>query len=65
MKTIFEEQAEVGNAINRVKDYQDKALDMYDNTNETLKALLRDLVKLENDLEKLDKEYETLIKEAF
>ena len=65
MKTIFEEQAEVGNAIDRVKGFQDKALDMYDNSNETLKALLRDLVKLENDLEKLDKEYETLIKEAF
>lgn len=65
MKTIFEDQAEVGNAINRVKDCQDKALDMYDNTNEPLKTLLKDLVELENELEKLDKEYETLIKEAF
>lgn len=62
MKTVYEEQAQVGEAINRVKDNQDMVLDMYDDSNEKLKALMRELVQLEKELEDLDNEYDTLIK---
>ena len=51
MKSAYEEQAQVGEAINRVKDNQDKILDMYDDSNKKLKALMRELVQLEKELE--------------
>ena len=62
MKSIYTEQAEVGEIINRVKDNQDKVLDMYDPTNEKLKKLMLELVQLEKELEDLDGEYEALLK---
>lgn len=62
MKSIYTEQAEVGETINRVKDNQDKVLDMYDPTNAKLKKLMLELVQLEKELEDLDEEYEALIK---
>ena len=62
MKSAYTEQAEVGDAINRVKDNQDKVLDKYDPTNEKLKKLMLELVQLEKELEDLDEEYEALIK---
>jgi prefoldin subunit 5 len=62
MKNVYEEQAQVGEAINRVKDNQDRILDVYDESNHKLKALMRELVQLEKELEDLDNEYDTLIK---
>ena len=62
MKSIYTEQAEVGEAINRVKDNQDKVLDMYDPTNAKLKKLMLELVQLEKELEDLDEEFEALRK---
>ena len=62
MKSIYAEQAEVGETIDRVKDNQDKVLDMYDPTNAKLKKLMLELVHLEKELEDLDEEYEALIK---
>ena len=62
MKSIYTEQAEVGEAINRVKDNQDKVLDKYDPTNEKLKKLMLELVQLEKELEDLDEEFEALRK---
>jgi predicted nuclease with TOPRIM domain len=62
MKSIYTEQAEVGTAINRVKDNQDKVLDKYDPTNEKLKKLMLELVQLEKELDDLDGEYEALLK---
>ena len=62
MKNVYEEQAQVGEAINRVKDNQDRILDVYDESNNKLKALMRELVQLEKELEDLDNEYDTLIK---
>ena len=59
------EQAEVSEAIVRVKNNQDKVLDVYDDSNKKLKALMKELVHLENELEDLDNEYSVLIKEAF
>jgi len=62
MKSIYAEQAEVGEAIGRIKDNQDKILDKYDPANEKLKKLMLELVQLEKELEDLDEEYEALIK---
>ena len=65
MNNIYMEQAEVSEAIVRVKNNQDKVLDVYDDSNKKLKALMKELVHLENELEDLDNEYSVLIKEAF
>lgn len=62
MKSIYTEQAEIGEAISRVKDNQDKVLDKYDPTNEKLKKLMLELVQLERELEDLDEEFEALRK---
>jgi len=62
MKSIYSEQAQVGEAISRIKSQQDKVLDVYDPTNQKLKNLMLELVQLEKELEALDKEYEALAK---
>ena len=58
---IYEDMRQVEEGIDKVKSFQDKALDVYDPRSSKINRLLKELVELEKELEELDHEYRNLL----